>query len=26
VERFESHTIMTDPEGNVFCVELGPGD
>ena len=25
-ERFESHTIMTDPEGNVFCVELGPGD
>ena len=25
-ERFESHTIMTDPEGNVFCVELGPDD
>jgi hypothetical protein len=25
-ERHESHTIMTDPEGNVFCVELGPGD
>jgi hypothetical protein len=25
-ERFESHTIMTDPEGNVFCVELGPAD
>jgi len=24
--RFESHTIMTDPEGNVFCVELGPAD
>jgi Glyoxalase-like domain len=25
-ERFEIHTIMTDPEGNVFCVELGPAD
>jgi hypothetical protein len=25
-ELFESHTIMTDPEGNVFCVELGPAD
>ena len=25
-QRFESHTIMTDPEGNVFCVELGPAD
>jgi Glyoxalase-like domain len=24
--RFESNTIMTDPEGNVFCVELGPDD
>jgi hypothetical protein len=26
VERFESHTLMNDPEGNVFCVELGPAD
>jgi hypothetical protein len=26
VQRFEGHTIMTDPEGNVFCVELGPAD
>jgi hypothetical protein len=26
VERFDSHTIMDDPEGNVFCVELGPAD
>jgi Glyoxalase-like domain len=25
-QRFESNTIMTDPEGNVFCVELGPAD
>jgi Glyoxalase-like domain len=25
-ERFDSHTIMRDPEGNVFCVELGPAD
>jgi hypothetical protein len=25
-ERFESHVIMNDPEGNVFCVELGPED
>jgi Glyoxalase-like domain len=25
-ERFDSHTIMADPEGNVFCVELGPAD
>jgi len=25
-ERFESHTIMRDPEGNVFCVELGPAE
>jgi Glyoxalase-like domain len=24
--RFDSHTVMADPEGNVFCVELGPGD
>ena len=26
VERFTGHTVMHDPEGNVFCVELGPGD
>jgi len=26
VQRFDSNTIMTDPEGNVFCVELGPAD
>jgi len=26
VERFASHTVMDDPEGNVFCVELGPAD
>jgi hypothetical protein len=26
VERFDGHTIMTDPEGNVLCVELGPAD
>jgi len=26
VERFAGHTVMNDPEGNVFCVELGPGD
>jgi hypothetical protein len=26
VRQFEGHTIMTDPEGNVFCVELGPAD
>ncbi len=25
-ERFDSHTTMHDPEGNVFCVELGPDD
>jgi Glyoxalase-like domain len=25
-ERFDSHTTMLDPEGNVFCVELGPDD
>jgi hypothetical protein len=25
-QRFDSHTVMTDPEGNVFCVELGPQD
>jgi hypothetical protein len=26
VQRFDGHTIMNDPEGNVFCVELGPAD
>jgi Glyoxalase-like domain len=26
VEPFAGHTIMADPEGNVFCVELGPAD
>ena len=26
VERHEGHTVKNDPEGNVFCVELGPGD
>jgi len=25
-ERFDGHTIMNDPEGNVFCVEAGPAD
>jgi Glyoxalase-like domain len=25
-ERDDHHAIMADPEGNVFCVELGPGD
>jgi Glyoxalase-like domain len=25
-ERFDSRTVLTDPEGNVFCVELGPDD
>lgn len=24
--RFDSHTVLTDPEGNVFCMELGPDD
>ena len=24
VTRFDGHTIMNDPEGNVFCLELGP--
>ena len=24
--RFDSHTTLLDPEGNVFCVELGPED
>ncbi len=26
VQEFDSHTVMEDPEGNVFCVEPGPGD
>jgi len=26
VERFGSHVVMKDPEGNEFCVESGPGD
>jgi uncharacterized protein (DUF1786 family) len=26
VEEHEGHTVMNDPEGNVFCVELGPAD
>jgi hypothetical protein len=26
VARHEGHTVMNDPEGNVFCVELGPAD
>jgi hypothetical protein len=26
VERFADITVMRDPEGNEFCVELGPGD
>lgn len=25
-ERLDTNTILTDPEGNVFCVELGPAD
>jgi len=25
-EQFDGHTVMKDPEGNVFCVELGPAD
>jgi Glyoxalase-like domain len=25
-ERDDHHAIMADPEGNVFCLELGPGD
>jgi len=24
--RFDGHTTMADPEGNVFCVEAGPDD
>lgn len=26
MELHEGHTVMNDPEGNVFCVELGPED
>ena len=26
IQRFDGHTVMNDPEGNVFCVELGPAD
>ena len=26
VERFDDIMVMHDPEGNEFCVELGPGD
>ncbi len=26
LQRHEGHTVMNDPEGNVFCVELGPAD
>jgi len=26
IQRFDAHTVMNDPEGNVFCVELGPAD
>ena len=26
VERYESHVVMRDPEGNEFCVEPGPAD
>jgi catechol 2,3-dioxygenase-like lactoylglutathione lyase family enzyme len=26
VEEQEGLTVMNDPEGNVFCVELGPAD
>ena len=26
VQRFDSHAVMRDPEGNEFCVEKGPGD
>jgi hypothetical protein len=25
-ERFDDITVLHDPEGNQFCVELGPGD
>ncbi len=26
VERFDSHAVMRDPEGNEFCVELSPSE
>jgi hypothetical protein len=26
VREFDSHTVLQDPEGNEFCMELGPGD
>jgi hypothetical protein len=26
LERFDTHTMLSDPEGNAFCVELGPED
>jgi hypothetical protein len=26
LQRLDTNTVMTDPEGNVFCVELGPVD
>jgi hypothetical protein len=26
VERLDDITVLHDPEGNEFCVELGPGD
>ena len=26
LQPFDGHTVMSDPEGNVFCVELGPAD
>jgi hypothetical protein len=26
VERYDDITVMQDPEGNEFCVELGPQD
>jgi hypothetical protein len=26
VERFDSHTMMRDPEGNEFCVEPSPSE
>ena len=26
VERFDSHTVMRDPEGNEFCVEPSPSE
>ena len=25
-ERYDDITVMHDPEGNEFCIELGPGD